>query len=387
MLIVADENIPSLEAFAAHAEVVRLPGRAINAAAVKDADALLVRSVTRVDADLVAASKLSFVGTCTIGTDHLDTAFLNKSGITWHNAPGCNARSVVEYVLSALHVLSQRTGANLADRTYGIVGVGQVGQRLAQLLTDLGWRVLLCDPPRQHGAESPQDLPQLTSAEFVSFETVLAHCDVISLHTPLLNSGQWPTQHLLNKTNLNLLAKDCWLLNAARGAVIDNQALLEFMQQRPDVALVLDVWEQEPALNPELAKLCQLATPHIAGYSLDGKIRGTEIIYARFCQHFSLAKQGAVRYPDPVLAGLEFAGGASLATVLPLLSLAVYDPRRDAAALRLLLDQETKQLAAGFDLLRKNYPLRREMLGIKVSLQQPDAAIEAAVLALGMQLA
>ncbi|MGE8310635.1 MAG: NAD(P)-dependent oxidoreductase, partial [Pseudomonas protegens] len=218
MLIVADENIPLIEEFfAGFGEIRRFPGRAIDRATVEQADVLLVRSVTQVDRQLLEGSPVRFVGTCTIGTDHLDLEHFQQAGITWSSAPGCNARGVVDYVLGSLLTLAEIEGVDLAQRCYGVVGAGEVGGRLIEVLRGLGWNVLVCDPQRQ-AAEG---------GDYVSLEQLLERCDVISLHTPLTKSGQDSTWHLLDRQRLNRLRHGTWLINAARGPVVDNQALRE----------------------------------------------------------------------------------------------------------------------------------------------------------------
>ena len=301
MRIVADENIPLLdEFFAGFGEIRRLPGRGIDAAAVADADLLLVRSVTQVDRTLLDGSAVKFVGTCTIGTDHLDLDYFQQAGITWASAPGCNARGVVDYVLGSLLVLAEQQGVDLATRTYGVVGAGQVGSRLLKVLRDLGWRVLVCDPPRQ-AAEG---------GDFVSLQQILDECDVISLHTPLERLGVHATHHLFDSARLAALKPGSWLINASRGAVVDNRALRDLLSQRSDLHAVLDVWEDEPQVDVALAALCCIATPHIAGYSLDGKLRGTAQIYQAFCAWMQLPAsiELAQLLPAPWLPTLQLDG-------------------------------------------------------------------------------
>lgn len=358
--IVIDENIPQAQVFTQFGQVIKRPGRAINADDVRDADALIVRSITQVSQQLLQGSSVRFVGTCTIGTDHLDIDYLNAQSIKWTNAPGCNAQAVVEYVLAVLQVLAQRTGKQLSEQVYGIVGVGQVGQRLADLLTGLGYQVLLCDPPRQHGDLS-------STQDYVDLPTILAECDVVSVHTPLTTSARWPTHHLFAEQQLNALRSGAWLINAARGAVVCNQSLLQCLRQRNDLAVALDVWEPEPEFNPELAALCQLATPHIAGYSLDGKIRGTEMIFNAFCQHFALQATSAVTYPEPVLKSVTVNASASAQQVLNMLGRVLYEPCNDDAAMRRLFNLAQHQRGIGFDNLRKNYPVRRELATLRVA--------------------
>ncbi|WP_455231602.1 4-phosphoerythronate dehydrogenase PdxB [Geopseudomonas aromaticivorans] len=380
MRLLADENIPLLDPFfAAFGEIRRLPGRAIDRAAVADADALLVRSVTRVDRALLDGSPVKFVGTCTIGTDHLDLLYFVEAGIAWSSAPGCNARGVVEYVLGALFALAERRGADLAARTYGVVGAGQVGSRLVEVLRGLGWKVLVCDPPRQ----------AREGGDFVGLEEIIRRCDVISLHTPLTRDGDDATWHLFDVARLAQLKPGCWLINASRGAVVDNAALKAHLQGCIDLDVVLDVWEGEPQVDVELAALCRLATPHIAGYSLDGKLRGTEQIYQAFCAWRGEQAQVelAQLLPPAWLGELVLHEQADPAWALAMVCRAVYDPRLDDAAFRRSLLADTEQRRAGFDALRKHYPMRRELPDLTVRVSGAAQQLRRQLAALGVRLA
>lgn len=379
MQIVADENIPLAEAFFGHlGEVIRLPGRSLSAEHLAQADVLLVRSVTQVNQALLSGTPVRFVGTCTIGTDHLDLTYLQQNGIHWASAPGCNARGVVDYVLGCLLAFSEWTGERLASRAYGVVGSGQVGGRLVQVLRALGWRVLVCDPPKQ----------ALGQGEFVSLEHLLAECDVISLHTPLTRQGSYPTHHLLNAERLQGLRQGCWLINASRGAVVDNPALHHLLTgERPDIQVALDVWEGEPSPNLSLAQICKLATPHIAGYSLEGKLRGTEQIYQALCAFLGLTPDILLHQlmPPPALQQLNFGAELDTEELLKVVCRAVYDPRRDDADFRRMLFSSSAP-AEAFDGLRKGYPVRREIDGLHVSLMPSTPELQQVIGALGAQL-
>ncbi|WP_278412597.1 4-phosphoerythronate dehydrogenase PdxB [Stutzerimonas kunmingensis] len=379
MHILADENIPLVdEFFAGFGKIRRMPGRSINRAALENVDVLLVRSVTRVDREMLEGSAVQFVGTCTIGTDHLDLDYFEQAGIEWASAPGCNARGVVDYVLGSLLVLSEVRGEALARRRFGVVGAGEVGGRLLEVLRGLGWDVRVCDPPRQ----------VREAGDFVSLDEILAECDVISLHTPLTLGGDWPTFHLFDQARLSRLRPGTWLINASRGAVVDNAALRDLLLQRPDLEAVLDVWEGEPQVDVALAGFCRIATPHIAGYSLDGKLRGTAQIYAALCAARGVepAIELAQLMPGPALTELAFASSAEPAEMLATLCRAVYDPRRDDADFRRSLLGDEAQRRAGFDLLRKQYPPRREIDGLKVRIGGHNPALATIVEALGAQL-
>ena len=377
MLIVADENIPLVDAFFAEfGEIRRLPGRQITRADVHDADVLLVRSVTKVDRDLLEGSAVRFVGTCTIGTDHLALDYFHQEGIQWSSAPGCNARGVVDYVLGSLLTLAEIEGADLNQRTYGVVGAGEVGGRLVNVLKGLGFNVLVCDPPRQ-AAEG---------GDYVSLEQIIERCDVISLHTPLDKSAENATWHLLDQQRLNQLKHGTWLINASRGPVIDNNALREVLTQREDLQAVLDVWEAEPQVDVELADLCVLATPHIAGYSLDGKQRGTAQIYQAFCDF--LGQEAVIKLADllpaPWLAKVELSADSDPAWALATVCRGVYDPRRDDADFRRSLVGTVQEQKLAFDALRKHYPVRREIEGLQVRIEGESQGLTQMVKALGV---
>jgi len=376
MLIVADENIPLLDAFfAGFGEIRRVPGRSIDRATVEQADVLLVRSVTNVNRALLEGSKVRFVGTCTIGTDHLDLDYFNEAGITWSSAPGCNARGVVDYVLGSLMTLAEIEGVDLSQRTYGVVGAGEVGGRLIKVLKGLGWNVMVCDPPRQAA----------DGGEYVSLEQIIQQCDVISLHTPLTRSGDDATWHLFDQQRLRQLKQGAWLINAARGPVVDNAALREVLLEREDLQAVLDVWEKEPEVDVALAELCVLATPHIAGYSLDGKQRGTAQIYQAYCAFIGQPAdiQLSDLLPAAWLSEVSLHGGSDPAWALAMLCRGVYDPRRDDADFRRSLVGNVAEQRAAFDVLRKQYPVRREIEGLKVRIEGDAPALRQIVEALG----
>jgi len=380
MLIVADENIPLLEDFfAGFGEIRRVHGRSVDAEAVRDADVLLVRSITKVNRALLEGSNVRFVGTCTIGTDHLDLDYFAEAGIRWSSAPGCNARGVVDYVLGALVTLAELEGVELPTRTYGVVGAGQVGSRLIRVLRGLGWEVKVCDPVRQ-AAEG---------GDYVSLDEILEQCDVISLHTPLNKGGSHPTWHLLDAGRLARLKPGAWLINAARGPIVDNLALKDLLIERDDVQAVLDVWEHEPSVDGELADLCVLATPHIAGYSLDGRQRGTAQIYQAYCAFRGepASVQLADLLPPPWLAEVALNGLADPAQAMAMLCRAVYDPRRDDADFRRSLTDNDAQQRSAFDALRKGYPTsRREIEGLRVRLDGYSPDLRKLATALGCDL-
>mgnify|MGYP001816158589 FL=1 len=368
MKIVADENIPCVEqAFASLGEVTLLPGRGMQAADVRDADVLLVRSVTRVDASLLDHSAVRFVGSATIGFDHVDRAYLRERGIGFSTAPGSNATSAAEYVISVLMVLSAQQGIELAGRTVGIIGCGNVGSRVQQRLTALGMHCLVNDPPLQ--AQGGHD-------DFVPLEAVL-QADVVTLHVPLETAGDNPTFHLVNAQRLQQLRPGAIFINTARGAVADNRALDDVLGRRDDLTVVLDVWENEPAISTSLLKKVALGTPHIAGYSIDGKLRGTAMIYQAACEYLDVPAEwhaGDAIAAAPAIRLTPDSQEDVLAIVREAV-LAVYDVRADDARLRETLALPDAERSTAFDALRKNYPVRREFSESTIQLPRPaDAA-------------
>ncbi|WP_022957355.1 4-phosphoerythronate dehydrogenase [Spongiibacter tropicus] len=365
MIIYADENVPEAETlFAPFGELRRFAGRSLTAADLRDADALVVRSVTRVNAALLSGSPVRFVGSCTIGRDHLDTAFMDAQGIQWATAPGCNADSVVDYVVSVLCLDRQRWASLLSgERQVGIVAFGNVGRRLADRLAGLDIPCCAYDPL----------LAPTEDARLSSLDAVLA-CDVLCLHAPLTRGGEYPSFHMLDAAQLSRLPSSSLVVSAGRGEVVATEELLQLRELRPDIELALDVWEGEPGVSRELAGRCLIATPHIAGYSLDGKIAGSRAIAEQLlahCQHRGLkapAALAATRLPEPVVELSESYG----AELLREAALAVYDPRGDDRRFResLLADDP----AAAFDGLRKHYPERREFAYCRYVGEQLDTA-------------
>jgi len=365
MKIFFDENMPYAEAFfsdfCAAGELVPFSGRDLTAEQVRDADVLLVRSITQVNEALLKGNKnLSFVGTATIGMDHIDQNYLAKRNIAFHSAPGCNAISVAEYVISSLVVLAERYLLDLTQLTVGIVGGGNTGTRLSEKLTALGITHKICDPLLEKNKSD--------NREFFSLDEVL-NCDVISLHVPKIIDGEYPTYHLLNESRLNNLKENQILISVCRGEVIDNKALLALKQQGHGLKVVLDVWEGEPDVLIPLIEYIEIATAHIAGYSLEGKSRGTEMLYHALCEHINKHQHINIEPKCQLANLLPTASIPSIElnqefndTILNQLVKMVYDVRRDDAIFRQQLSSQ------GFDGLRKNYPIRREFSAVRVTL-------------------
>lgn len=378
MKLVIDANIPAAERCFGHfGTLTRVPGREISAAHLQDADVLIVRSITQVNDALLSNSPVGFIGTCTIGTDHIDQAALAKRDIGFASAPGCNAEAVVDYVLSSLLTLAERDGWTLNERTVGVVGVGNVGRRLLARLTAMGVATLACDPPRaaEEGAHG-----------FHSLDALVEHCDVLCLHTPLTREGPHATYQLLNAQRINDLAPGSVLLNAGRGDCVDGLALRNRVAGKGDISAVLDVWESEPDIDAGLRDLVPLATPHIAGHSLDGKLRGTWMIQQALARHFGQADglSFADICPPPALASLHLQHALPPEDALRLCIRAVYDVRRDHDALQ--HQTQHSGIRKGFDDCRANYPLRREFATLNVQLSGEAVALEGILLGVGFSV-
>jgi len=343
MKIVADENMPLVrEFFAPYGEVVTYPGRELHAVQVKDADVLLVRSVTRVNSALLEGSSVRFVGSATIGIDHIDQHYLANRNIAFASAPGCNADAVVQYVLSALF----RVRPDWLRQTVGIIGCGNVGGRLYRTLKALGVPCRCYDP-----FLSVEQIPDLCS-----FDEVL-EASILCLHTPLTTAGPHPTYHLLDEQALRRFSPGCLLLNAGRGAVVDNAALLRLMPEQA-WQVVLDVWENEPEISLPLLEQVNIGTPHIAGYSWDGKVNGTRMVRDAFCRWLG---RPVPEQQEPKEM-IELIKRASLAKAV----LAVYDVAEDDRKMRETLLADVGASAVAFDQLRKDYPQRLEFSHYRV---------------------
>lgn len=360
--ILVDENMPyARELFSRLGEVKPVAGRPIPVDELADAQALMVRSVTKVNASLLSGTAVKFVGTATAGTDHVDQAWLDEAGIGFSAAPGCNAIAVVEYVFSALLMLAERDGFTLKDRTVGIVGVGNVGSRLQARLEAWGVRTLLCDPPRAERGDA---------GDFRPLEALVREADILTFHTPLYKEGPYKTLHLADDALISALKPGAILINACRGAVVDNAALLTRLEAGQDLSVVLDVWEPEPDLNVELLKRVDIGTPHIAGYTLEGKARGTTQVFEAFSDFIGHRQQVALDtlLPAPEFGRITLHGPLDQPTLKRVAHL-VYDVRRDDAPLR-----KVAGIPGEFDKLRKNYLERREWSSLYIQCDDAEAA-------------
>lgn len=350
--ILADENIALVrEGFGHLGTLQTVPGRQITAELLQDVDVLLVRSITRVDATLLAGSRCRFVGTATSGTDHVDLRWLQQQHIAFADAHGCNAEGVVDYVLAALALLGQRDRFDWTSLSIGIVGCGAVGSRLAQRAQALGMRVSIHDP----FLDSTHSL-----AKYFAPLAVVLQQDIVSLHTPLTCSGPWPTFHLIDAAALERMHPEAILVNAARGAVLDTRALLAHMAAAPGLRVVLDAWEGEPEVDPVLLARVDVGTPHIAGYSRLGKLRGTLLLRDALHRHLGLNPPAPLYQPKEFSLALQTVPDESGVGLLQRCIVSAYELARDHAGMQGLLALEPARRAAEFDRQRRDYAERPE---------------------------
>lgn len=366
MRLVVDENMAAgRRAFAAFGDVVTVPGREIDTEDVSRADALMVRAVTRVDRGLLGGSHVRFVGTATSGFDHIDREWLAARGVRVAHAPGCNATAVADWVIAALAALHAAGRQRFGRGTVGIIGAGHVGRRVARRLRAIGYDVRICDPPRAE-AEGNEG--------FVELATALAS-DVVTLHVPLVDDGAHQTRGLIDAAALEHIPAGSVLMNAARGGVVAEDALATRLDDGPDLVTAFDTWAGEPAIDAALLPRIDLATPHIAGNTLEGRLRGTAMVAAAAAEYFGIARgwdwraelppmPHASTGPDPVEAILS-----------------AWDPRTDDARLRGLLRQQPGERPRAFDRIRASCPWRREFASFGVA---ENAPAEIHVTGLGM---
>jgi erythronate-4-phosphate dehydrogenase len=374
--IVADENIPLVrEAFSAFGEVETLPGRAITPEQVKDADALLVRSITRVDRNLLNDSKVAFVGTATIGTDHVDTDYLRERGTAFASAPGCNANSVAEYVVAALLQVQHHHGIPLRRCSLGIIGVGHVGGKVRAKAEALGMHCVCNDPPLAERTGDPQYRP---------LEEAIA-CDFVTLHVPLEHAGPCPTYRLAGVDFFERIRPSAILINTARGAVVDSLALLAALETGRVHTAILDVWENEPTPPQALVERAFIATPHIAGYSYDGKVNGTRQLYEALRRQTDSVPPWSLDKMLPPAVCPEIRVDSQREDALLVAVSAVYDIMRDDAAFRAAMAGPKTERGALFDRLRKDYPTRREFMHTHVRTVPPSTELDRTLAGLGFK--
>jgi erythronate-4-phosphate dehydrogenase len=355
MRIVADDKIPFLKGvLEPFADVEYVPGEKISNEILRNADALLTRTRTRCNEELLRDSRVQFIGTATIGYDHIDTKYCEDHGIVWKNAPGCNAVSVSQYVASALEYLARKFSFSLQNRVLGVVGVGNVGNKVVQIAEMLGMQVYLCDPPRvrHEGA-----------CGFISLDGILRECDIITFHVPLNPEGEDKTWHLIDEDLIRRMKPGTIIINTSRGEVADGQALKNALGKKKLGGVVLDVWENEPSIDPELLSECSIGTPHIAGYSADGKAKGTTMIVRELSRFFNLGLEAweplGIEEPVNRLITVDCLDRDD-DVILSEAFRATYHIEEDDHRLRMALSDFEKQ--------RGNYPLRREFRAYSLEL-------------------
>ncbi len=359
MKFVIDDKIPYirgvLEPFA---QVVYAPGADIDRALVHDADGLIIRTRTKCNQQLLEGSRVKFIATATSGFDHIDQGFCRSQQIQWQNAPGCNAKSVEQYVATALVKLARKLGWSLAEKKLGVIGVGNTGSGVAKIAEFMGMSVLRNDPPR----ERAEGLTQ-----FVSLREIKDHADIISLHVPLNMSGQDKTLKLIDTDFINRCRNKICLINTSRGPVSDNKAIKTALSENKLTEAILDVWENEPNIDPQLMDQCFIATPHIAGYAHDGKLTGTQMSIRAISQFFGLNLNSRT---GPTLP--EF---TTISIPIKVKELPLEEAMYQAIEATYHIMNDDKRLRTSpdtFEKQRGDYPLRREITSHTVQLSQSD---------------
>lgn len=339
MKIVIDDKIPFIREAISRItdEAIYKSGTEIGPDDIKDADALIVRTRTKCNRALLSESRLKFIATATIGFDHIDTEYLKEKGITWCNCPGCNANSVAQYIHSCLLLLEKEKGMDLSRTCIGLIGAGHVGTAVSHKIAPYGVKILLNDPPR--ALKEP-------NGSFHSLEEIQRECDIISFHTPLSYTGPFPTYHLADNEFFHHLKKRPVIINTSRGNVVDNEALLQALNEGRIRDAIIDTWENEPHINLELLNKVYIGTPHIAGYSADGKANASRMVIEALCHFFHLPVPHNTITPPALPPTFLPSNDAKT------LALQLYNPQRDSMAL--------KKHPEKFEELRGNYPLRRE---------------------------
>ena len=338
MKIIIDNKIPYIkEAVQRIAdEVVYAPGKDFTPELVRDADALIVRTRTHCNRDLLEGSRVRFIATATIGFDHIDTEYCKQAGIEWTNAPGCNSASVAQYIQSSLLVWKSVRNKRLDELTIGIIGVGNVGSKVAKVAQDFGMRVLLNDLPREEKEGTKR---------FSSLEKIAEECDIITFHVPLYKEGKYKTFHLADDVFFQSLKRKPVIINTSRGEVIQTDALLKALNSRMISDTIIDVWEHEPEIDRDLLEKAFIGTPHIAGYSADGKANATRMSLDAICKFFQIKGDYEINAPAPASPIIHAKNHAEAV-------LQMYNPTEDSNRL--------KNQPELFETLRGDYPLRRE---------------------------
>jgi erythronate-4-phosphate dehydrogenase len=373
MKIIADDKIPFLRgALEPFAEMVYVPGKLINNDMLKDCDAMLIRTRTKCAEDLLEGTRISFIGTATIGFDHIDIQYCNRHNILWTNAPGCNSSSVQQYIAAALLKISSENHFNLKDKTLGIIGVGNVGSKVEKFARTLGMRVLLNDPPRarEEGGKN-----------FQSLDSVLSESDIVTLHVPLNVVGDDNTYHLLNEETFKTLKNGAWFINSSRGEVTDTKALKKALASGKIGGAAIDVWENEPDIDAGLLEQAFITTSHIAGYSTDGKANGTAMVVNFLCKILNLPLENWYpnNIPDPPSQNIFIdCSGKSDEEII-----------REAVSFSYNIDEDITRLSLNpfdFEKQRGDYPIRREFTSYTVNLVKEKRKVRKMLETLGFNV-
>jgi len=367
MKIIVDENIAyGEEAFSEFGTVLLYSGRKISNKILRDADALIIRSVTKVDEKLLDGTNVKFVGTATIGTDHLDKNYLNKNGILFANAPGCNSFAVAEYITVSLINAAISKNISLQNKSLGIIGYGNIGTKVDRFAKLLGMKTLINDPPLKKNADENK---------FSTLKNALK-CYAVTFHVPLNKTGEYKTVHLLNEGNIDLIRQDAILLNTSRGQVVDNKSAFKKLVNTTGIFSVFDVWENEPEINTDLLNAVNIATPHIAGYSFEGKVNGTIAIHEALADFLNVAPKWKPKMPAVENSTFTVDIQEPFEQILNKIFQIVFPQYNDDALLRKSLLMDTEGRKKYFDDLRKNYRLRREFTNYTIKLNIFNAELK-----------
>lgn len=366
MKIVIDENIEfAKEAFSSLGEILLINGREIDSNHVSDSDALIVRSVTEVNENLLNNSKIKFVGTATIGTDHINQTYLKNNGIAFSSAAGCNSYAVAEYVTTVLTNISYNKGISFPGKTIGIFGHGNIGSKVSKFAESMGLEVKISDPPLERAG---------IKLNYAPIQEVL-NCDFVTFHVPLNLEGIDKTFHLINIDTIKYLKEGAVLINSSRGAVVDNKILSNALNLR-EIYTVLDVWENEPDISIELLNKIDLGSPHVAGYTLEGKVNGTLIVREKLLEHFKLKSNWVPNLPKPANPIIKIECSDNIIELLNSIFTIIYNPNDDFKNMSGMCNIGKNKLGKYFDGLRKNYKLRREFNNYNIILNKSDKFLE-----------
>jgi erythronate-4-phosphate dehydrogenase len=371
--IIADQDIPFLKGvFEPYAEIEYYPGSNITQAVVKNANALIVRTRTKCNRDLLHGSDVKFISSATIGFDHIDTDYCDKNKIKWTNAPGCNSSSVQQYMAAALIYISRKFNFSLKERTIGIVGVGHVGTKVVKLAEYFGMTLLLNDPPRVRNEGL---------CGFISLEGIMRDCDIITFHVPLNMTGEDKTYHMIDEKLLQKVNPGTFIINTSRGEVADNEALKKALRLGKVAGAIIDVWESEPEIDVDLLNLVDIGTPHIAGYSADGKANGTSMSVRALSKYFNLGiddwKPANIPVPDNTIININNRSSSG-EDIIAEAVINTYNIPEDVVRLR--------QSPETFEKQRANYPLRREFNSYSVKLDRKDRDTERILRRMGFRV-